>query len=65
MSTTDTNLETETGTGRRYPTVGANAADLVAFEAVETATGDLLVYDDENEDAWLQSDVYGDCADLV
>lgn len=40
------------------PSVGVDAVDLEPFEAVETDGGDLIVYDDGEEEAWIQSDVH-------
>lgn len=40
------------------PTVGVEAPNLDRFAFVETDDGELLVYDTENEDAWIQSDVH-------
>lgn len=52
-------MDTETpGVGSDRPTVGADAPELDRFAAVETDGGDLLVYDEDEEGAWLQSDVY-------
>lgn len=40
-----------------YPSVG-DAAPLERYEAVTTREGELLVYDVETEDAWIQADSY-------
>lgn len=40
------------------PTVGIDAIALERFADVSTDDGELLVYDCENEDAWLQSNLY-------
>lgn len=61
----ETETEPEGRIARSYPTVGVDATDLLVFDDVETAEGDRLVYDAETEDAWIQSDVYADRADLV
>lgn len=54
-----TNLNTDTsGRDGDCPTVGADARELARFAAVETDAGDLLIYDEDEEAAWLQSDVY-------
>ena len=40
------------------PTVGIDANPLERFADVSTDDGELLVYDRENEDAWIQSNLY-------
>lgn len=35
-----------------------DALPLDAFAAVDTYDGELIVYDRENEDVWIQSDLY-------
>jgi hypothetical protein len=40
------------------PTVGVDASPLERFAAVETDDGEMLVYDTDGEDAWIQSDLY-------
>lgn len=42
--------------GENCTTVGVDAVPLGAFAAVETDDGEMIVYDRENEDAWIQSD---------
>lgn len=44
--------------GEDCSTLGVDAVSLDEFADVETNDGELLVYDEENEDAWIQSDVY-------
>lgn len=44
--------------GENCATVGIDAISLDAFAAVDTDDGEMIVYDRENEDAWIQSDVY-------
>lgn len=39
------------------PTVGVDAVSLERFVDIETEDGQLLVYDRDNEDAWIQSDL--------
>lgn len=65
MPTPETNLDADERLEQRYPTVGADAVSLVAYDDVETEGGDLLIYEQENEDAWIQSDIHADRADLV
>jgi len=64
-STHSAGTENDGCAARSFPTVGADAAELRAFDDVETADSDRLVYDSENENAWIQSAVHGDRADLV
>ena len=40
------------------PTIGIDAVALERFADVVTDDGELLVYDQENEDAWIQSNQY-------
>lgn len=65
MHTPDTNLDADERSKQRYPTLGTDAVSLAAYDDVEAEADDLLVYDRENEDAWIQSDVHADRADLV
>lgn len=44
------------GDGPR-PTLGIDAVSLRQFADVETEAGDLLIYDRDDEDAWVQSDL--------
>lgn len=39
-------------------TVGVDAQPLERYEDVAAEDGDLIVYDDEAQDAWIHSDVY-------
>lgn len=39
-------------------TVGVDAQSLERYEDVEAENGDLIVYDDEDQEAWIQSDVF-------
>lgn len=39
-------------------TLGVDARSLARYRAVETEDSEWIVYDDENEGAWIQSDVY-------
>lgn len=40
------------------PTIGVDAEDLERFTALTTDDGDVVIYDEEVEDAWIQSDVH-------
>lgn len=40
------------------PTIGVEAAALERFADVSTDDDDLLIYDREEVDAWIQSDLY-------
>lgn len=46
----------DTCPGENCATVGIDAVPLGAFAAVETGDGEMIIYDQENEDAWIQSD---------
>lgn len=39
-------------------TLGVDARPLVRYRDVEAENGGWIVYDDDVEDAWIQSDVY-------
>lgn len=39
-------------------TVGVDAQHLERYEDIESEDGDLIVYDAEVQDAWIQSDVF-------
>ncbi len=41
--------------GGDYDTVGIGAPDLEQFGAVELADGELIVYDIDREEGWIQS----------
>jgi hypothetical protein len=40
------------------PSIGVDATPLDPFASVETDSAEMLIYDQGNEDAWIQSDVY-------
>jgi hypothetical protein len=40
------------------PTVGVEAMPLDEFADVDTDDGEMIVYDTDNDDAWIQSDLY-------
>jgi len=39
------------------PSLGVDAASLEGFADVSTGEGEVLVYDVDNEDAWVQSEL--------
>ncbi|MFC6942731.1 hypothetical protein ACFQE8_22690 [Salinirubellus sp. GCM10025818] len=39
-------------------TLGVDAVSLEPFADVKTNDGELIIYDEENEEAWIQSDTY-------
>lgn len=49
--------ETAASAGDRPPTAAADAA-LERYADVTTHEGELLVYDVDEEDAWIQADIY-------
>jgi hypothetical protein len=42
--------------GPEYTTVGVGAPDMERFDAITIDGGDVLVYDRDNEAAWIQTD---------
>ena len=40
------------------PTVGIHAAAFEPYSAIETDDEALIIYDERNEDAWIQSDIW-------
>lgn len=44
--------------GDNSGSVGIDAMPLEGFAAVDTFEGEMIVYDRENEDMWIQSDLY-------
>lgn len=44
--------------GENCPTLGVDAVSLDRFVDVRTNESELLIYDQESEDAWIQSDMY-------
>lgn len=65
MDTPDTELDADDCSNRRYPTLGVDAVPLSRYDDVEVEEGEMLVYDAEHEEAWIQSTVFADRADLV
>jgi hypothetical protein len=52
-------MQTETTcSAGECPTVGVDAVSLDRFAAVDTGGTDLLIYDRNGENAWIQSDLY-------
>lgn len=49
--TLDTRDDTE-----RLHSVGVDAISLERYSAIETDGGELILYDETNDDAWIQSD---------
>jgi hypothetical protein len=47
------------------PTVGVDAQPLARYASVEADGGEMIVYDKEDEDAWIQSDVYAASEECV
>ncbi|MFC4249450.1 hypothetical protein ACFOZ7_21375 [Natribaculum luteum] len=45
-----------------HPSVGVDAVSLEYYSAVETDDLELIVYDEREEDAWIQSDSWADAA---
>lgn len=43
--------------GENCASVGLDAVALDDFAATDTVVGEIIVYDRENEDAWIRSDV--------
>lgn len=41
-----------------FDSVGIDAVPPDAFAAMDTYEGEMIVYDRENEDGWIQSDLY-------
>lgn len=47
-----------------FPTVGIDATDLATFRDIKLNGDEMLVYDEAREDAWIQSDLWIDTADM-
>jgi hypothetical protein len=41
-----------------FSTLGVDAADFDGFDHVLLEDGDVIIYDRDHEDAWIQSDDY-------
>jgi hypothetical protein len=44
--------------GEHCSTVGVDAAPLEQYVSIDTGDGESILYDREEDDAWIQSDVY-------
>ena len=42
----------------RTPTVGIDAATFDQYSAIETEEAALIIYDEQRENAWIQSDYW-------
>jgi hypothetical protein len=51
-------MGSERASADECPSVGVDAPSLERYEDVVTYEGELLVYDVESEDAWIQADCY-------
>lgn len=49
-------MSARTDDGSDYTTVGVDAPRMERYADLTTEDGDVLVYDQDNEDAWIQSD---------
>ena len=41
-----------------FPTVGIDAVSLERYSEINTANGELIIYDEENPDGWVQCDFW-------
>ncbi|MEF8851882.1 MAG: hypothetical protein V5A44_10535 [Haloarculaceae archaeon] len=48
-------MAVRTGDDTEYQTVGMDAAELQRYAEVTLESGEVVIYDEENEDAWVQS----------
>lgn len=48
----------QTCPGEHCSTIGVEAVPLERYVSIETADGERIVYDREDEGAWIQSNVY-------
>ena len=58
-------MSTDTAHPNKQPTIGVDAALLEQYSAVQTETDQLIVYDEQNEDAWIQSDDWIDALTMM
>lgn len=42
----------------RFPSIGIDAIDFDQYSHVDTADDELIVYDEENGDGWIQCDFW-------
>jgi hypothetical protein len=52
-------VDTDTG-DEGFATVGPDDADLDGYQSVTLENGDVILYSEHEEDAWIQSDDYVD-----
>ncbi len=38
----------------RFPSIGVDAVSLDRYSDVETDTGELIIYDEQRDEAWIQ-----------
>ncbi|WP_152944289.1 hypothetical protein [Natronorubrum aibiense] len=53
-------MSTDTTHPNQQPTIGIDATSLEHYAAVRTENDHLIVYDERDEDAWIQSDDWTD-----
>ncbi|MFD1564477.1 hypothetical protein ACFR99_13075 [Haloarchaeobius amylolyticus] len=58
-------MSTDTTHPNQQPTIGVDAAPLERYSAVQTETDQLIVYDEQEEDAWIQSDDWIDALTMA
>lgn len=51
--------------GEDCTTLGVDARSLDAYGCVTTQDGEVIVFDRDDEDAWIQSDVYDELTEVV
>lgn len=44
------------GDDPRYKTIGADVVELSRYANISLENGEVVIYDVDNEDAWIQSD---------
>lgn len=49
----------------RYPSIGVDAALLAPYSAVQTDEKELMIYDEDHADAWIQSTLWTTAEDRV
>lgn len=54
-------LESQT-TPEPLPSIGVDAVDMTRYSDVRADDGELLIYDEETSDGWIQSDLWLDAA---
>ncbi|MFA9418247.1 hypothetical protein [Natrinema sp. HArc-T2] len=58
-------MSTDTTHSNQQPTIGVDAALLERYSAVQTETDQLIVYDERDDDAWIQSDDWIDALTMA